>query len=237
MVNLDASQFHLLANTVWILPDGRRCPQAVTTDPIAAGIQHLSSMAVFKLMPLPLIPEEPMDVENLFWQATRIANKILPSEGHPVIEIPLNIIITFAQILKGYSAFSSFRGTFADIAWPDEAIFLESTLDGRPVSVRTLAAQFGPVPAVARAGRGVRAPDPDADLLSDTERIARESKIKQATKDHEHIARFRGMFEPSSFTALFGDDEYPTLTGTKDALCELLTAIVPELTITDGQSQ
>jgi hypothetical protein len=45
MINLDEAQFLLLANTVWILPDGRRCPQAATADPIAAGIQHLSSMA------------------------------------------------------------------------------------------------------------------------------------------------------------------------------------------------
>jgi hypothetical protein len=50
-------------------------------------------MELFKLMPLPLIPEEPMDVENLFWRATCIANKILLPDGHPAIEIPLNIIV------------------------------------------------------------------------------------------------------------------------------------------------
>jgi hypothetical protein len=237
MVNLDESQFLLLANTVWIVPDGRRCPHPASTDPIAAGIQHLSSMAVFKIIPLPLIPEEPMAVGNMFWQATRIANKILPSEGQPAVDIPLNITVTFAQILKGYSAFTSFRDTFADIAWPEDVIFLESTLDGRPVSVRTLAAQFGPVPAVARAGPGVRAPDPGADPLADADRIAREAKIKQATKDYEDIARFRGMFESSSFTALFGDDAYPTLTGTKGTLSEMLRSTVPELTITDSQAE
>jgi hypothetical protein len=231
MVNLDESQFRLLANTVWILPDGRRCPNAAVTDPIAAGIQHLSSMAIFRLLPLPLIPEEPMDVENLFWQATCIANKILPSEGHPAIDIPANIILTFGQISKGYSAFTSFR----DIAWPEDVIFLESTLDGRPVSMRTLAAQFGPLPVAEPAGPGPRAPAPVVDLVAEEARIARESKIKQATKDHEAIARFRGMFEPSSFTALFGDSAYPTMTGIRDAVSEVLMRTVPELSITDGQ--
>jgi hypothetical protein len=212
----------LLANTVWILPDGRRCPNAAVTDPIVAGIQHLSSMAIFRLLPLPLIPEEPMDVKNLFWQATCIANKILPSEGQPAIDIPANIILTFGQILKGYSAFTSFRDTFADIAWPEDVIFLESTLDGRPVSMRTLAAQFGPLPVAGPAGPGPRAHAPFVDLAAEEDRIAREAKIKQATKDHEAIARFRGMFEPSSFTALFGDSAYPTLTGIRDAVGEVL---------------
>jgi hypothetical protein len=115
--------------------------------------------------------------------------------------------------LKGYSAFSSFRGTFADIAWPEDVVFLESTLDGRPVSVRTLAAQFAPVPAAARAGPAARADDPPIDALADAERIARESKIRQTTKDHQQIARFR------------------------DALSQLLTATVAELTLTDSQCE
>jgi hypothetical protein len=76
---------------------------------------------------------------------------------------------------------------------------------------------------------------PVADPISDEERIARDAKIKQATKDHEVITRFRGMFEPSSFTALFGDDVYPTLSGAKEAVCEIFSRTVPELAITDSQ--
>jgi hypothetical protein len=43
------------------------------------------------------------------------------------------------------------------------------------------------------------------------------------------------MFEPSSFTALFGDSAYPTMTGIRDAMGEVLMRTVPELSITDGQ--
>lgn len=93
----------------WIIPDARRCPARVVADPIFAGIEHLSSLAVFKLVPLPLNHERPLDEHNLFWQATLVANKILGSEGHPMIGILVNIVLTFAQIIEGYSPFASFR--------------------------------------------------------------------------------------------------------------------------------
>jgi hypothetical protein len=102
MVNLDASQFHLLANTTWMIPDGRRCPAHVSSDPIAAGIAHLSSLALFELLPLPKDPDLPFDENNLFWQATCVANKILASDGHPLVDIPINIVLTFTQVCKGY---------------------------------------------------------------------------------------------------------------------------------------
>jgi hypothetical protein len=235
-LNLVPSQYHLLAITVWIIPDSRRCPRNAVSDPVAAGIPFISSLAIFQLQPLPLNPEVPLDEHNLFWQASLIANKFQATADHPAVDFPKKMVLSVAPIVKGFSPFSSFKAAFADIVWPPNAVFLECGAVGRPVSARSLL----PVVVAPPAPRGhAPAPAPGPLVIAihaDEERIARESKIKQSTRDHEATARFRGLFAPATFTALFGDDTYPTLTGAKESVCEIISRTVTDFGVTEAQA-
>jgi hypothetical protein len=137
-LNLVPSQYHLLAITVWIIPDSRRCPRNAVSDPVAAGIPFISSLAIFQLQPLPLNPAVPLDEHNLFWQASLIANKFQATADHPAVDFPKKMVLSVAPIVKGFSPFSSFKAAFADIVWPPNAVFLECGAVGRPVSARSL---------------------------------------------------------------------------------------------------
>lgn len=239
VVNLASAPSILLHNSAWIMFDTRRCPDPPSRDPITAGLPSISSMAIFQLHAMPVDSRLPVMGDNVYWVATLVANKIVASEGLPLVDIPPKMVLSIQKIKRGYSPFSSFRAAFDGVVWPPDITFMERGLDGNPVSPVTLAGVNTVGQPAIRLGNSLPVGQglPLGILPSDEDRIARESKVKQATKDHQAISRFRGLYEHDSFTALFGDDAFPTLTGAKESVCEIVSHTVNELSLTEAQAE
>ena len=234
LLGIENNPYLLLDKTAWIMFDSRGCPGVPTTDPIAAGVPRLTSMAVFQVRAKPINPALPIAADNVLWQAKLITNRIRANGDRPALVIPDNILLSLTKIKRGYSPFSTCREIFTDLHWPEDIVFLERGSNGKPVSPVTLAAPLVASNILSNHRNDVTfAGGGHADDL----RIARESQIKEATKDHMTLRRIAGLYEEHAANALFGSGDYRTLTGAKDAICEIVARTVNELSIGETQAE
>jgi len=201
LVGMSSTTMTYYSSLVWIIPDTRGVLATLSTNPKTAGVLNVHRLLIFWLRPVRINPVLTTWIANTNWHAVLISNQFgAPSTERPAIPVPKIMLLSEAQLLKGFVTYEACRDAF-QIAYPVGALFCKMTPSGLPIS-----------PALCEAATAaVQAPAPRLgpsafDSVAATQQAQHEGRAKAAGKDAGDIATFRGTSNPEVFRTLVSPD-------------------------------
>ena len=126
LVGTTAATMSYYFNHVWIIPDTRGVRSNPATNPITAGVPNISRLIIFWLRPVRIDASTNSWIGNTSWQAVLLANHFpAPTADLPLIAVPKIMLLSEAQMLKGFLAFEAYRESF-NVVYPDNATFCQN---------------------------------------------------------------------------------------------------------------